>query len=60
VTFSYKTETLGTTTVDSSGVATLAASSKGIPDGSYAITAAYNGDTNDATSTSSPVTVTVK
>ena len=57
VTFTNGTTTLGTGTLNSSGVARLA--TKTLPNGSDPITAAYGGDTNFAPSTSSAVTVTV-
>jgi hypothetical protein len=59
VTFYYLTIELGTAKVNASGVATLTASSAGIPAGKYAITAKYGGDTADVASTSTAVTVTV-
>jgi hypothetical protein len=60
VTFSYSTLVLGTATLNNSGVATLSASSKGVPPGSYGVVAKYNGNANNAASTSTPVTVIVK
>jgi len=53
-------DALATVKVNSSGVATITASSKGYPAGKYPITAKYLGDSSDATSTSSSVTVTVQ
>jgi FtsP/CotA-like multicopper oxidase with cupredoxin domain len=58
VTFSVGSTKLGTGTLNSSGVATLATTA--LPTGSDAITAAYSGDTNFAASTSSPLTVDVR
>lgn len=52
--------TVGTATLNASGVATIAASTKGIPAGSFEVTATYNGDAGDATSASFPVTVKVQ
>jgi uncharacterized repeat protein (TIGR03803 family) len=51
---------LATVNLNSSGVASLTASSNGYPAANYTITAKYSGDTYDTTSTSSGVTVTVK
>jgi uncharacterized repeat protein (TIGR03803 family) len=60
VTFRYKNKTIGSATLNSSGIATFTASSKGIAAGKYSLTATYDGDSTDVTSTSSPVSVTVK
>lgn len=60
VVFYYQTLEIGTAPLNGSGVATFAASSNEVPPGSYGITAKYNGDSSDTTSTSSPVTVTVE
>jgi hypothetical protein len=60
VTFLYRTMSLGTAPLNGKGVATLSASTSGIPAGSYAVTARYGGDSADAASKSSAVTVTVK
>ena len=60
VTFLYGSTTLGTAKLNSGGVATFAASSNGVPAGSYAITAKYSGDSENITSTSAPVAVTVQ
>jgi uncharacterized repeat protein (TIGR03803 family) len=60
VTFYYMNDILGTVRLNSSGEATLTIPTQGIPPGSYAITAKYNGGGSDTTSTSSPVTVTVQ
>jgi uncharacterized repeat protein (TIGR03803 family) len=60
VTFSVETETLATVKLNGSGVASFTASSAGITAGSYPVKASYNGDSGDATSVSSSVTVTVK
>jgi len=59
VTFYYAARELGKAALNN-GVATLAAGSGGIPAGSYAITAEYSGDSSDAGSTSTPVSVTVQ
>jgi Bacterial Ig-like domain (group 3)/Divergent InlB B-repeat domain len=56
VTFLSGTTTLGTATLNASGVATLPTP---LPDGTDSITAQYSGDANFASSTSSPVSVTV-
>jgi len=60
VTFFYKTEALGTAIVNSSGLASITASSSGIPAGSYEVVAKYSGDASDTASDSAPVTVSVK
>jgi hypothetical protein len=60
VTFLYGSTTLGAAKLNSSGVATFAASSSGVPAGSYAITASYSGDSENIASTSAPVAVTVQ
>ncbi len=57
VTFYNGTTSLGTGTVNSSGVATLTTSS--LPIGTDSVTAVYGGDTNYASSTSAAVTETV-
>jgi hypothetical protein len=57
VSFLNGTASLGTATLNSSGVATLSLSS--LSEGSYAVTAAYGGDSNYAAGTSSAVTLTV-
>jgi len=57
VTFFDGTTSLGTGTLNSSGVATFAVSS--VPVGSYSITAQYGGDTNFTGSTSTAVTAVV-
>jgi FtsP/CotA-like multicopper oxidase with cupredoxin domain len=57
VSFSVGSTKLGTGTLNSAGIATLATTA--LPAGSDAITAAYSGDTNFAASTSSPLTVDV-
>lgn len=57
VTFRDGLTTLGTTTINGSGVATLPVSNLSV--GSHSITAEYSGDTNFATSTSTPLTQTV-
>ncbi len=50
--FYYGSTLLGSGTVNSSGVASVAASSAGIPPNSYPITAKYSGDSNGASSSS--------
>jgi uncharacterized repeat protein (TIGR03803 family) len=60
VTFYYKTDALGSAALNSAGVASLSASSKGIPAGNYAVTAKYSGDSDDIGSSSSPVEVSLK
>jgi uncharacterized repeat protein (TIGR03803 family) len=60
VTFSSGSVTLGTASLNGSGVATYAASSSGIAAGRYPVTAKYNGDSEDAASTSASATVTVE
>ena len=57
VTFFDGTTSLGTGTLNSSGVGTLTISS--VPVGSYSITAQYSGDTNFTGSTSSALTAVV-
>jgi hypothetical protein len=59
VAFKYGSDTLATLALNGSGVATLAAPTTGYPVNTYAITAVYEGDANDTTSTSSPVDVQV-
>jgi uncharacterized repeat protein (TIGR03803 family) len=53
-------DALATVKLNSSGVATITASSNGYPANKYPITAKYLGDSSDVTSTSSAVDVTVK
>jgi len=53
VSFVYSTQTLATVTLNGSGVATLSASTGTLPLGNYPITAQYNGDANDDTSSGS-------
>ena len=57
VTFKNGATTLGTGTLNATGVATYATSA--LATGSYSVTAAYAGDTDNASSTSSAVAVTV-
>jgi hypothetical protein len=57
VTFKDGNTTLGTGTLNASGVATFTTSSVSI--GSHTVTATYGGDTNNTNSTSNAVTVTV-
>jgi hypothetical protein len=54
------TSTLATIKLNASGVAVLTASTQGQAAGPYPVTAKYSGDSSDAASTSSAVTVTVK
>jgi uncharacterized repeat protein (TIGR03803 family) len=60
VKFYYGSELLGTVNLNGSGVAKLAASSSGLPAGSYVLDAVYQGDSADVGSTSPNVTATVK
>jgi hypothetical protein len=60
VTFYYGTEALGSAGLNSSGVATYVASTKGVSAGTYAITAQYDGDVYDLASSSAAVSVTVE
>jgi hypothetical protein len=60
VAFQFAGYTFATTSVNGSGVATASISTKNLGSGTYPLTAIYNGDTLDATSTSSTVTVTVQ
>ena len=53
VTFSYAGNTLATANLNGSGLATFTVPTSSLPAGIYAITAKYNGDASDATSTSS-------
>jgi len=59
VTFYYGSQSLGTAQL-SGGIATLSASDSGVPAGNYNITATYNGDSTDASSTSAAEQVTVQ
>jgi len=58
--YADNSDALATVKLNSSGVASLTASSTGYPAGTYAITAKYLGDSSDVISTSSAVNVTVK
>jgi len=60
VTFYSGSTVLGTANLNSSGVATFSGPTSGIGAGKYAVTAAYNGDNSDGTSTSPAVTVQVE
>ena len=60
VTFSVGTTVLGKAILNGAGVATLAASSKGVAAGTYPVVATYSGDTNDVSSTSAAVDITVE
>jgi hypothetical protein len=57
VTFYAGTTVIGTSSLNSSGVAAFTASTKGIGAGTYSVTAKYSGDANDTTSTSPSVSV---
>lgn len=57
VTFKDGATTLGTGSLSAGGVATFSLSTLAI--GTHTLTATYGGDTNDATSTSTPLTLTV-
>jgi len=59
VTFSANGRTLTTVSL-SGGVASFNASTAGYPIGSYSVTAKYNGDANDTSSTSSAVTLHIE
>jgi hypothetical protein len=56
ITFSNASATLGTATLDATGVATLVLN---LPAGSYAVIAVYSGDATHLGSTSLPITVVV-
>jgi hypothetical protein len=56
VTFSNALTTLGTATLDATGVATLALN---LPEGTYVVEAVYSGDATHLGSTSLPITVAV-
>jgi large repetitive protein len=56
VTFSNALTTLGTATLDATGVATLALN---LPEGTYVVEAVYSGDATHLGSTSMPITVVV-
>ena len=58
VTFYYETLALGSGTLNN-GVATITASSSGIPNGSYAIVGKYNGNASNDASSSPPLAVAV-
>jgi hypothetical protein len=60
VQFKYGNAVVGSAALNSAGVATLSASSAGVPGGMYSIVAHYLGDANDLPSTSSPVSITVQ
>lgn len=59
VTFDYGTLSLGTLSLNQSGEASITASTKGLPAGTYPITVKYSGDTYDASSTSTALSITV-
>jgi len=60
VTFEVGSQVIATVKLNASGAAGLSASTSGIPAGTYPVTAKYSGDSDDAASTSSAVSVTVK
>ncbi len=60
VAFQFDTYTIGTGTLNGSGVTTSSFSTNGLPAGSYTINAVYSGDSLDTTSTSAPITVTIQ
>jgi uncharacterized repeat protein (TIGR03803 family) len=59
ITFSYGSTVLGTAKLTSGKAIFTAATNGSIPSGTYAVTAKYDGDSTDQTSTSAPVNVTV-
>jgi uncharacterized repeat protein (TIGR03803 family) len=59
VTFSVDGVTLGTATLNGSGVASITASSKGIAPGKYPLIAAYSGNSSYKSSTSAALPVTI-
>jgi uncharacterized repeat protein (TIGR03803 family) len=59
VTFYLQTASLGTATLNESGEASITASTKNVPPGTYALTVKYSGDSVDAASSSTPYDVTV-
>jgi uncharacterized repeat protein (TIGR03803 family) len=59
VTFSVDGVTLGTATLNGSGIATLTASSKGIAPGLYPVTAVYSGNSSYKSSASAALSVTI-
>jgi hypothetical protein len=52
VTFFYQSLAIGSVALNSAGDATLTASTRGLPEGFYSLTAQYSGDTSDNPSTS--------
>jgi hypothetical protein len=60
VTFSTGSTILTTVKVNSSGVATVTASTASYPAGTYPVVAKYTGDTSDGNSTAAAVNVTLK
>lgn len=60
VSFLFDGYALGAGTLNGSGTASFTFSTNGLSAGSYPITARYNGDTLDYSSTSSPITLTVQ
>jgi len=59
VAFKYGSDTLVTVSLNGSGVAAVTAPTTGYPVATYGLTAVYEGDANDAGSTSSPVNVQI-
>ncbi len=57
VQFSYSGGVIGSARLNASGVATISAPTRGVPAGSYKVTAQYLGDASDLSSTSSATTV---
>lgn len=60
VTFLFGNRTIGTATLNTNDIANLTTATTNLPGGNYAITARYNGDANDTSSTSAPFTVAVQ
>jgi uncharacterized repeat protein (TIGR03803 family) len=60
VSFEVEGVVLGTSTVNSSGTATLTASSQGISAGTYPVIAIYNGDPNNGIGKSTPLAIKVQ
>jgi uncharacterized repeat protein (TIGR03803 family) len=59
VTFSVGPTVIATVNLNATGVAKLSAPTSGVPNGTYPVTAKYNGDSSDNTSTSAAVNVVV-
>ena len=60
VNFLYAGNSIGSGTLNPSGVATFAAATGSLPAGNYSVTAAYVGNGTDAASTSAADVVTLK